>query len=277
MPSYVARPHVLTDEFVAGYLGDSFGLFPFVHGDPLANQFDGPFLVRLIRKEVTHISGFPFGIESRDPDIPSCWHSATMRRSCCWSIPCHNQANPLPTNDIPASDIPQRFQCPAMLGDGGVGNRKVRYRSARIPSPPSRGGGDAPALADTIAGRVDLQIGGSAMLEQIRSGQVRGLAVTTAKRSKLAPELPTVAEAGVPDFDVTGWFAFFVPARTSRGIVEKIHIDTVTALSDPTVKAKLENVGMVAIGSTPEELAILLRAETEKWSAVIKEANIALD
>ena len=63
--------------------------------------------------------------------------------------------------------------------------------------------GDAPALADTIAGRVDLQIGGSAMLEQIRSGQVRGLAVTTAKRNQLAPELPTVAEAGVPDFDVT--------------------------------------------------------------------------
>ena len=93
--------------------------------------------------------------------------------------------------------------------------------------------GDAPALADTIAGRVNLQIGGSAMLEQIRSGQVRGLAVTTATRSQLAPELPTVAEAGVPDFDVTGWFAFFVPARTSRGIVEKIHIDTVTARGCP--------------------------------------------
>ena len=113
MPSYVARPHVLADEFVPGYLGDSFGLFPFVHGDPLANQFDGPFLVRLIRKEVTHIFGFPFGIESRDPDIPSCWHSGTMRRSCCWSILSHNQADPLPTNDTPASDIPQRFQCPA--------------------------------------------------------------------------------------------------------------------------------------------------------------------
>src|SRR6516164_57669 len=154
MPSYVARPHVLTDEFVPGYLGDSFGLFPFVHGDPLANRFDGPFLVRLIRKEVTHISGFPFGIESRDPDIPSCWHSGTMRRSCCWSIPCHNQANPLPTNDTPASDIPQCFQCPAMLGDGGVGNRKVRYRSARIPSPPSRGGrslyGKSPAQSEQL-------------------------------------------------------------------------------------------------------------------------------
>ncbi len=112
MPSYVARPHVLADEFVPGYLGDSFGLFPFVHGDPLANQFDGPFLLafRHYAPQLLLVNTLP------------------------------NQANPLPTNDTPASDIPQRFQCPAMLGDGGVGNRKVRYRSARIPSPPSRGG-----------------------------------------------------------------------------------------------------------------------------------------
>jgi len=137
--------------------------------------------------------------------------------------------------------------------------------------------GDAPALADTIAGRVDLQIGGSGMLEQIRGGRVRGLGVTTAKRSELAPELPTVAEAGVPGFDVTGWFAFFVPARTPRAVVEKIHTDTVTALSDPAVKSKFENIGMVAVGSTPEELAALFEAEMRKWRTVINEANIALD
>ncbi len=137
--------------------------------------------------------------------------------------------------------------------------------------------GDAPALTDTIAGRIDLQIGGSAMIEQIRSGQVRGLAVTTAKRSQLAPELPSVAEAAVPGFDVMGWFAFFVPRRTSRAIIDKIHIDTVTALRDPAVKANLDNIGMVAFGSTPEELAALLTAETEKWQPVIKQAHIALD
>jgi tripartite-type tricarboxylate transporter receptor subunit TctC len=137
--------------------------------------------------------------------------------------------------------------------------------------------GDAPALTDTIAGRVDLQIGGSVMLEQIRSGQVRGLAVTTAKRSQLAPELPSAAEAGVHGFEVTGWFAFFVPGRTSRTIVEKIHIDTVTALRDPAVKANFDNIGMVAVGSTPEELAALLTAEKEKWQPVIKQAHIALD
>jgi tripartite-type tricarboxylate transporter receptor subunit TctC len=137
--------------------------------------------------------------------------------------------------------------------------------------------GDAPALTDTIAGRVDLQIGGSAMLEQIRGGQVRGLAVTTAKRSQLAPELPSVAEAGVPGFDVTAWFAFFVPRRTSPAIVDKIHIDTTTALRDPAVKTNFDNIGMVAVGSTPEELAALLTAETEKWRPVIKQAHISLD
>jgi tripartite-type tricarboxylate transporter receptor subunit TctC len=137
--------------------------------------------------------------------------------------------------------------------------------------------GDAPALTDTIAGRIDLQIGGSAMLEQIRSGQVRGLAVTTAKRSQLAPELPSVAEGGVPGFDVTGWFAFFVPGRTSPAIVDKIYIDTVTTLRDPAVRANFDNIGMVAVGSTPEELAALLTAEMEKWRPVIKQAHIALD
>ena len=83
----------------------------------------------------------------------------------------------------------------------------------------------------------------------------RGLAVTTAKRSQLAPELPSAAEAGVHGFEVTGWFALFVPRRTSRTIVEKIHIDMVTALRDPAVRANFDNIGMVAVGSTPEELA----------------------
>jgi tripartite-type tricarboxylate transporter receptor subunit TctC len=137
--------------------------------------------------------------------------------------------------------------------------------------------GDAPALTDTMAGRVDLQIGGPAMLEQVKSGQVRGLAVTTAKRSPGAPELATVAENGVPGYDVAAWFGFFVPAKTPSAIVRKLHFDTVTALGDPDVKAKLENIGMAVAGSTPEELAALLKSETEKWGAVIKEAKITLD
>jgi len=137
--------------------------------------------------------------------------------------------------------------------------------------------GDAPALTDTIAGRVDMQIGGSAMIEQVRSGQVRGLAVTTAQRSPVAPELPTVAESGVPGFEVSGWFAFFVPAKTPKDIVEKIHRDTVKVVNDPVVKTKFDNIGMVATGSTPEELGAILQGETDKWSVVIKGAKISLD
>jgi tripartite-type tricarboxylate transporter receptor subunit TctC len=137
--------------------------------------------------------------------------------------------------------------------------------------------GDAPALTDTIAGRVDMQIGGPAMLEQVRSGQVRALAVATAQRSPLAPDLPTVAEAGFPGFDASGFFAFFVPAKTPRAIIDKIHADTVAAVHDPAIKAKFANIGMVAVGSTPEELAAAIKAETEKWVPVIREAKISLD
>ena len=137
--------------------------------------------------------------------------------------------------------------------------------------------GDAPALTDTIAGRVDLQIGGPVMLEQVRSGQVRALAFASAKRSPLEPELPTVAEAGFPDFDVSGFFAFFVPAKTPRAIIDKINADTVAVVRDPAVKAKFEKIGMVAVGSTPEELGAALKAETERWTPVIKEAKISLD
>ena len=137
--------------------------------------------------------------------------------------------------------------------------------------------GDAPALTDTMAGRVDLQIGGPAMLEQVRGGQVRGLAMTTATRSPAAPELPTVAEAGVPGFDVEGWYAFFVPARTPAAIVEKIQSDMVAALGDPVTKARLEQIGMVVAGSTSNELGALLQREIEKWGAVIRDAKIVLD
>jgi tripartite-type tricarboxylate transporter receptor subunit TctC len=137
--------------------------------------------------------------------------------------------------------------------------------------------GDAPALTDTIAGRVDLQIAGPAMLEQVRSGQVRALAFASARRSSLEPELPTVAEAGFLDFDVGGFFAFFVPAQTPRPIIDKIHADTVAVVRDPAVKAKFERIGMVAVGSTPEELAAALKAETERWTPVIREAKILLD
>ena len=121
------------------------------------------------------------------------------------------------------------------------------------------------------------ELPGLAAAYAIRSTETARVAVTTAKRSQVAPELPSIAEAAVPGFDVMGWFAFFVPRKTSRAIIDKIHIDTVTALRDPAVKANFDNIGMVAFGSTPEELAALLTADTERWQPVIEQAHIALD
>jgi tripartite-type tricarboxylate transporter receptor subunit TctC len=137
--------------------------------------------------------------------------------------------------------------------------------------------GDAPALTDTMAGRVDLQFAGSGVLEAVRSGQVRGLAVTTAERVPAAPELPTVAESGVPGYAVATWFALFAPARTPRDIIAKVNKDAERVLGDPTVQARFQQIGMTAAGSTPEALGARLDAEVKKWGAVIKTANITLD
>ena len=138
---------------------------------------------------------------------------------------------------------------------------------------PYRGG--APALADLIPGRVDLMFNVmSSVLPQVRAGQMRGLAVTTAQRVPAAAEFPTLAEAGLPGFEVAGWFGFFVPARTPPEITAKIYRDTVAALADPGLRGRLEDLGIVVVGSTPAELAAFLKTEMDKWGPVIKEAGI---
>ena len=98
--------------------------------------------------------------------------------------------------------------------------------------------------------------------------------MTTAKRVPAAGELPTLAESGFPGFDVSGWFAFFVAAKTPEGIIRKIHADTAVALADPTIRARLEDLGIIVVGSTPEELGAHVKSEMEKWGPVIKEAGI---
>ena len=98
----------------------------------------------------------------------------------------------------------------------------------------------------------------------------------SAVRSPAAPQLPPVNEAGVPGFDVSGWFAFFAPARTPREIITKVNADTVAALADPAIKGQLERIGYIASGSTPEELASLLASEIAKWGHLIKELGISV-
>ena len=135
--------------------------------------------------------------------------------------------------------------------------------------------GASPAYTDVIAGRVDCTFAVMASgLPLIRSGQLRALGVTTAKRVAAAPEIPTIAESGVPGYDMSSWFAFFVPAKTPTEIIRKMHADTVAVLAEPQVRAKLDALGVVVVGSTPEELGAHLKAEMERWAPVIKAANI---
>jgi tripartite-type tricarboxylate transporter receptor subunit TctC len=137
--------------------------------------------------------------------------------------------------------------------------------------------GASPALNDLIPGRVDCYFGSGALLENMRSGQLRGLAVTGAKRDPVAPELPTMAEAGVPGYEVSSWHGLFVPAKTPSEIVRKISVDTIAALADPVVKSKLEQAGYMVVGSSPDELQTLLKSEIDKWSAVIKRIGIKIN
>ena len=136
--------------------------------------------------------------------------------------------------------------------------------------------GASPAYTDLIAGRVDCTFAVMASgLPLVQGGKLRALGVTTAERVKQAPDVPTIAEAGVPGYDTSSWFAFFVPAKTPPDIVRKMHADTVAVLAEPAIRAKLDQQALIPVGSTPEALGAHLKAEMEKWAPVIKAAGIS--
>ncbi len=141
---------------------------------------------------------------------------------------------------------------------------------------PYRGAG--PALNDLIPGRVDVMFNNiGAVLPLIQGDKLRGLAVTTARRSPAAPDLPPIAESGVPGFDVSSWYGIFAPAKTPASIIRQMHSDIVAALNDPVIKTRLEGLGVSVVGSTPAELGTFLKTEMDKWGPVIKEAGIKGD
>jgi tripartite-type tricarboxylate transporter receptor subunit TctC len=135
--------------------------------------------------------------------------------------------------------------------------------------------GAAPGLTDLIAGRVDMTFAVMASgLPLVQAGKVRALGVSTAKRQATAPDVPPIAETGVPGYDMSSWFAFVVPAKTPPEIVRRMNADTVAVLAEPAIKARLDKLGVIVAGSTPEALGAHLKAEMQKWGPVIKAANI---
>jgi tripartite-type tricarboxylate transporter receptor subunit TctC len=130
-------------------------------------------------------------------------------------------------------------------------------------------------MSDLIANRIDSMFNTTgSLLQAVRSGQVRGLAQSTPERSPLAPELPTFAEAGVPGLNVSSWYGLFVPAKTPREIVAKMHDSVAKMLTEPETKKKYEMLGIDPASATPEALTAIMKSEVALWGPIIKTANI---
>jgi tripartite-type tricarboxylate transporter receptor subunit TctC len=113
-------------------------------------------------------------------------------------------------------------------------------------------------------------------MPSVRVGKLRGLVMTALRRSPNMLELPTMAEAGVADFEATSWFGLLAPAGTPKDIVEKLHGETVRTLALPEVRRKFDELGLEPVGNTPAEFAALTRKEIGEWARVIKDAGIKL-
>ena len=141
---------------------------------------------------------------------------------------------------------------------------------------PYKGGGLA--VADVAAGHVPFYFGNmSAALPQARAGRVRALAVTSAQRSPAAPDVPTIAEAGVQGCEISEWNGLLAPAGTPSAVVERLHVEVAKIMRSDEMKAKFADLGAASVGSTPAELAAFLRAEMAKWAEVVKTANIRIE
>ena len=138
--------------------------------------------------------------------------------------------------------------------------------------------GSAPALTALLSGEVDLNFENTLIvMPHIKSGKVRAIAVTGAQRSKLVPELPTIAEGGLPGYNASGWYGLLAPAATPKEIVARLNTEVVRILRLPDVVERLSGLGAEPAGNTPEQFTAFIRAEIEKWAKLVKAANMKAD
>jgi tripartite-type tricarboxylate transporter receptor subunit TctC len=141
---------------------------------------------------------------------------------------------------------------------------------------PFKGGG--PALVDLMAGRVDVMLDTAASaMPHVRSGKLRALAISGPKRSAEYPDLPTFAEAGLPQYDTNAWYSVHAPAGTPPEVVRRLNAELVASLKEPDVQARFKQLSTDPVGNTPEEFAAFVKAELDKYARVIKGAGIKLD
>jgi len=188
--------------------------------------------------------------------------------------------------DVPATSLPELVALakakPGELtyGHTGVGTSQhlagELFKSmAQVNIQPIAYRGTTALLPDLLAGRITMAFANIVnVVPLVRQGKLRAFAVSSRKRSALVPDLPTMIEAGFPDYEAVPWFGLMAPARTPRPIIEKLHAETVKALAVPEVRKALENQGLDLIGGTPEEFSETIRTETPYWAKVIKQAGI---
>lgn len=172
---------------------------------------------------------------------------------------------------------------------------QINYASVGIGSPQHLGGemlksmtgidmvhipykGTAPAVTDLLSGQVSLMFNSMpSVLPHVRAGRLKGIAVSTQKRSAAAPEIPTVAESGVPGFNYATWYGLLAPAATPKEVVAKLNAETVRILQDKTIAQRLMSEGAEPAPGTPEELGRYMRAEYEQWKKTIAAAKLKLE
>jgi tripartite-type tricarboxylate transporter receptor subunit TctC len=138
--------------------------------------------------------------------------------------------------------------------------------------------GRASAIPDLLGGRVTMMFDNMpSSLPLVKEGKLRALGVTSLQRSPAAPEIPTIAEQGLPGFEAVSWFALFAPAGTPRPVVDRLQGEVKKILAAPEIAKKLAEIGLETVGSTPDELAAYQRAEIAKWARVVKESGAKVE
>ena len=138
--------------------------------------------------------------------------------------------------------------------------------------------GIAPAVAAVVGGQVQMMFAGApSALPQVKAGRLVALGVASPKRSAAAPELPTLAESGLPGFDVTSWYSIVAPAGTPNEIIARLRSEIAAALAQADIQEKLAGLGAEPIGNTPAEFAAMIKVETAKWGKIVKDANIQVE
>jgi tripartite-type tricarboxylate transporter receptor subunit TctC len=168
-------------------------------------------------------------------------------------------------------------------GTGSVGSNPhlamelfLAMAKLKVAHVPYRGIG--PAMIDLVAGQVQLMMANIlSALPHMRNGRILAHGVSSARRSAVIPEVPTIAEAGVPGYEVVQWFGILAPAGTPRDVLARLHSASTRALQDPQVKQRFLADGGEAVGNTPEEFAAIIRSDFEKWGKLVKQAGIQPD